>query len=109
EDVAHYVEMPELGAQVARTGSIGPRKKLAIQALRSVISKARSHGYELLIAGATEAVREAADRHEFVTEASAAIGTELRIIARAREAELSFHGVASRHAGKREWIMVDLG
>ena len=26
-----------------------------------------------------------------------------------REAELSFLGVASRHAGRREWVMVDLG
>jgi exopolyphosphatase/guanosine-5'-triphosphate,3'-diphosphate pyrophosphatase len=109
EDVAHYVEMPELGAQVARTGSIGPRKKEAIRALRSVIARARTHDYELLIAGATEAVRQAADRREFVREVSAAIGTELHIIAADREAELSFLGVASRHAGKREWIMVDLG
>jgi exopolyphosphatase/pppGpp-phosphohydrolase len=108
-DVAHYVEMPELGAQVARTGSIGPRKKEAIRALRSVIAKARTHDYELLIAGATEAVRQAADRQEFAREVSATIGTELHIIAADREAELSFLGVASRHAGKREWIMVDLG
>lgn len=109
EDVAHYVEMPELGAQVARTGSIGPRRVSAIRALRSVIAKARAHGFELLIAGATEAVRQAADRQEFAREASAAIGTDLRIIAPHREAELSFLGVASRHAGRREWIMVDLG
>jgi exopolyphosphatase/guanosine-5'-triphosphate,3'-diphosphate pyrophosphatase len=109
EDVAHYVEMPELGAQVARTGSIGPRTKPAIQALRSVISKARAHDYELLIAGATEAVRQAADRQEFAREVSAAIGTELRIIAAGKEAELSFLGVASKNAGRREWVMVDLG
>jgi exopolyphosphatase/guanosine-5'-triphosphate,3'-diphosphate pyrophosphatase len=109
EDVAHYVEMPELGAQVARTGSIGPRTKPAIQALRSVIAKARAHDYEVLIAGATEAVRQAADRHEFAREVSAAIGTELRIIAADKEAELSFLGVASRNAGRREWVMVDLG
>ena len=109
EDVAHYVEMPELGAQVARTGSIGPRKKEAMRALRSVLRKSRAHDYELLIAGATEAVRQAADRQEFAREVSIAIGTPLRIIAPRREAELSFLGVASRHAGKREWIMVDLG
>ena len=109
EDVAHYVEMPELGAQVARTGSIGPRAKTAIRALRSVVARARVHDYELLIAGATEAVRQAADRDEFAREASAAIGTPLRIIGRDREAMLSFQGVASRHAGRREWVMVDLG
>ena len=37
EDVAHYVEEPELGPYVARTGAIGSRSKVAIQALRSVV------------------------------------------------------------------------
>ena len=38
-----------------------------------------------------------------------AIGTPLRIISADREAELSFLGVATYHAGRREWVMVDLG
>ena len=101
EDVAHYVEMPELGAQVARTGAIGDRAKPAIRALRSVVSRARTHGFELLIAGATEAVRLASDREEFVRRAGEAIGTPVRILAPEREAELSFFGVASRHAARR--------
>src|ERR1700693_4323203 len=75
-DVAHYVEMPELGAKVARTGTIGTRARPAIRALRSVIARARTHGYELLIAGATEAVRIASDRDAFVREAGEAIGTK---------------------------------
>jgi exopolyphosphatase / guanosine-5'-triphosphate,3'-diphosphate pyrophosphatase len=108
-DVAHYVEMPELGAQVARTGSIGPRAKVAISALRWVVTQARAHNYEVLIAGATEAVRQASDRDAFAREAGRAIGTPLRIISAHREAELSFNGVAANHAGKREWLMVDLG
>jgi exopolyphosphatase/guanosine-5'-triphosphate,3'-diphosphate pyrophosphatase len=108
-EVAHYVEMPELGAYVAKTGKIGSRGKLAIRALRAVVEKARAHGYERLIAGATEAVREASDRDAFVREAGAAIGTAVRIIPARREAELSFLGVASGHAGRREWVMADLG
>ena len=35
-DVAHYVEMPELGAHVARTGAVGARAKPVIRALRSL-------------------------------------------------------------------------
>jgi exopolyphosphatase/guanosine-5'-triphosphate,3'-diphosphate pyrophosphatase len=108
-DVAHYVEMPELGSQVARTGAIGTRAKPAIRALRSVVARARDHGYELLIAGATEAVRKASDREAFVREAGEAIGAEVHIISPKREAELSFLGVASNHAARREWLMVDLG
>ncbi|HVC77216.1 MAG TPA: hypothetical protein VND96_11960 [Candidatus Micrarchaeaceae archaeon] len=108
-DVAHYVEMPELGAQVAKTGAIGPRAKTAIRALRSVVARAQTHGYEVLIAGGTEAVRQASDREAFARLAGEAIGTPLRTVGAHREAELSFLGVASNHAGRREWLMVDLG
>src|SRR6202171_5990027 len=109
EDVAHYVEMPELGPQVARTGVIGARAKPAIRALRSVVARARTHGFEVLIAGATQAVRQARDGADFARAASAAIGTPVHVISAKREAELSFLGVASRHAVRREWAMVDLG
>jgi exopolyphosphatase/guanosine-5'-triphosphate,3'-diphosphate pyrophosphatase len=109
EDVAHYVEMPELGPQVARTGKIGPAAKPAIRALRSVVAKARTHNFEVLIAGATEAVRQAQDREAFLREAGEAIGVPVHIISAHREAELSFLGVASRHAARRDWVMVDLG
>jgi exopolyphosphatase/guanosine-5'-triphosphate,3'-diphosphate pyrophosphatase len=109
EDVAHYVEMPELGPQVARTGSIGSRTKPALRALRFVVARARAHGFEHLIAGATQAVRQAVDGEAFAGEASAAIGVPVHIISAKREAELSFLGVASRHAVRREWAMADLG
>ncbi len=109
EDVAHYVEMPELGARVARTGSIGTKSRIAIRALRSVITRARKHGFDRLIAGATAAVREASDGEAFAEKAGEAIGVPVHIISGGREAELSFLGVASRHAARREWVMVDLG
>jgi len=109
EDVAHYVEEPELGPYVARTGAIGSRSKVAIQALRSVVERAREHSFDVLIAGATQAVRQATDRDAFVREAGRAIGVPVHVIPAQREAELSFFGVASRHAVRREWAMVDLG
>jgi len=109
EDVAHYIEMPELGVQVARTGVIGSRARPALRALRRVVDQAKAHGCDRLIAGATHAVRQAADGRAFVREAGALIGVPVQVISAAREAELSFRGVASRHAGRREWVMVDLG
>jgi exopolyphosphatase/guanosine-5'-triphosphate,3'-diphosphate pyrophosphatase len=109
-DVAHYVEIPELGREVAATGRIGPAKtREVIAALTSVIERARAHGYSELVAGATAAVRLASDRDEFLAAASAAIGTPVRLIGEAREAELSFDGVASRHASRRTWLMADVG
>jgi len=109
-DVAHYVEMPELGARVARTGAIGSKGRIAIRALRKVIAQARKHGYDKLIAAATQAVREASDGEAFARQAGLAIGVPVHVISSQREAELSFLGVASRHAARRrEWVMVDLG
>lgn len=109
EEVAHYVEMPELGARVAKTGVIGSRAKPALRALRKVTGQAKAHGYDHLIAGATQAVRQASDGAAFVHQASEVIGVPVHVISAEREAQLSFMGVASRHAAKREWVMVDLG
>src|SRR5205807_2919500 len=109
EDVAHYVEMPELGAQVARTGAIGSHAASAVRALRKVLGEARKHGYEELIACATEAVRRASDGRTFARQAAQVIGAPVRIISGKREAELSFLGAASRHASRREWVLADLG
>jgi exopolyphosphatase / guanosine-5'-triphosphate,3'-diphosphate pyrophosphatase len=109
EDVAHYLEMPELGAHVARTGVIGSRARPALKALRRVVDQAQADGCERLIAGATHAVRQAADGPAFIREASQLLGVPVQVISEAREAELSFLGAASRHAGRREWVMVDLG
>jgi exopolyphosphatase/pppGpp-phosphohydrolase len=109
EEVAHYVEEVELGPHVSRTGAVGTRSRVVIRALRAVVEHARTHRFEALIAGATQAVRKASDRDAFVAEAGQAIGVPVRIIPAQREAELSFLGVASRHAARREWAMVDLG
>ncbi|SRR6266568_2271615 len=109
EEVAHYVEMPELGPQVARSGAIGSRAGIALRAVRKVCGQALSHGYDQLIACATQAVRQASDGAAFVRQASAAIGVPIRTISSKREAELSFLGAASRHAIRHEWALVDLG
>src|SRR2546427_1807039 len=109
EDVAHYVEMPELGAQVARTGAIGAGGGAALRALRKVLAGARKDGYDQLIACATEAVRRASDGRPFARRAGEVAGVPVRIISARREAELSFLGAASRHASRREWALVDLG
>ncbi len=109
EDVAHYVEMPELGAQVARTGAIGTRGTLALRAARKVLKAAARHGYDELIAGATQAVRQARDGPQFVRQASDDLGVPVRVISAHREAELTFLGAASRHSSRRAWALVDLG
>ncbi|HET7379321.1 MAG TPA: hypothetical protein VFJ24_04695, partial [Gaiellales bacterium] len=108
-DVAHFVEMPELGPHVAKTGSIGTAGGAAIRALKKVVGQAAEHHFDVLIAGATQAVRQAADGEDFAKKAGEAIGVPVRVIPAHREAELSFLGAASRHAARREWVMIDLG
>ena len=109
EDVAHFVEMPELGPQVAKRGAIGSRGRVALRALRKVVAEARTQGYDHLIVSATEAVRQARDGAAFVKQASEVVGAPVRIISGRKEAQLSFIGAASRHAIRREWALVDMG
>ena len=110
DDVAHYVEMPEVGRWVERDGRVGREGTHAVHvALDRVIRQARAHGYEHLVAGATEALRRAADRDQVLAGASAALGVPVRLIPEAREAELSFLGAALRHAVPGDWLLADIG
>ncbi|MFZ0217844.1 MAG: hypothetical protein WAM30_18085 [Candidatus Dormiibacterota bacterium] len=109
-EVGHYVEMPELGARVDRTGRIGPAgTAVVLEALESVLAQARGPGFEHVVAGATAAVREAPDGQEFLDMASLVAGTPVRLISAEREAQLSFLGVASAHRVPGEWVMADIG
>src|SRR5256714_8990739 len=109
EEVAHYVEMPALGPQVARNGVIGSRAAYALRAVRKVMEQARSHGHDELLACATQAIRQASDGPAFVRQANEVLGVPVRVISGRREAALSFLGAASRHAVRHEWALVDLG
>src|SRR5205814_8480780 len=73
-DVAHFVEMPELGVQVARTGATGTHGAGALRALRRVIAEARKHGYEELVACGTEALRQASDAQNFGRQPADVLG-----------------------------------
>lgn len=108
-EVAHFVEMPSLGAVVARTGRVGEKSSEAVAALRSVVDQARATGFEHIVAGATAAVRRASDGEEFLRRCSDAIGVTVHLISPEREAQLSFAGAASGHAVRRQWLLVDLG
>jgi exopolyphosphatase/guanosine-5'-triphosphate,3'-diphosphate pyrophosphatase len=109
-EVGHHVEMPELGAGVARSGRIGvTRGRRAIAAMLRMAGIAEQLECQELVVGATAAVRKAEDGQEFLERAAEALGRPVRLISGAREAELSFAGVASRQAPRGEWLMGDLG
>ena len=108
-DVSAHVEMPALGREVARTGKAAGAARRVVGALRRVVAAARADGAEVLIAGATEAVRRASDRESLLARASEAIGEPVRLIAPEREAHLSFLGASEGHAVKGDWLLCDLG
>lgn len=109
-DIAHYVEMPELGARVDRDGELGDEGiEAALAALDSVLGRAANHGYQQLVAGATAAVRRAPDGPRLLSAATARIGVPVRLLSEAREAQLAFLGVAEHHAVPVDWLMADLG
>lgn len=110
EDVSRYLDIPELGARVERDGVLGEEGRAhALAALDGVLGQARGDGYELLLASATAAVRNASDGAELIREASERIGVPMRLLSGRREAELSFLGVTLRNAIDGPWLMGDLG
>lgn len=110
DDVARHLEIPELGARVDRDGALGEEGRAhALAALDAVLGQAREDGYELLLASATAAVRNASDGADLIREASERIGVPMRLVSGRREAELSFLGVTLRNAVDGPWLMGDLG
>src|ERR1700689_2931323 len=100
-----------LGASVFRTGRISQEsmdlicgvlggmaqqyKRLEVNAVRSV---------------ATAAVRDASNQQEFITRASAALGTDVEIISGQEEARLIHLGVKSRWPHPKErFLFIDIG
>ena len=108
-DVASHVEMPSLGEVVARTGRAGAALDRVVAAFARVVAAARADGADLVAAGATEAVRRAADGDRLLEAASAAAGLPVRLLTEEAEGRLSFLGAAQRHAVAAEWLLCDIG
>ncbi|HSR25323.1 MAG TPA: hypothetical protein VLW53_17340, partial [Candidatus Eisenbacteria bacterium] len=109
-EIGHYVETTDLVAEVDRTGFIGSTKlREVLGALRTVLSRARVHGYHDIVAGATAAVRAAVDAAELLDRASTLAGGPIRVLDAEREARLTFLGVAGRHAARGHWLLADIG
>ena len=81
-----------------------------LDALRSFVATCRDHGVERLAAVGTSALRDAANRQEFV-ERARALGVEVEPIAGEEEARLSFQAVRRdpRWSGAASVMVVDIG
>ncbi len=98
-----------LGESVSATGRIkGDFYELALDTFRRFRQIADQLGIENLAAFATAAVRDAENRNEFVADAEAVLGHEIRVLSGEEEALLSADGVMLGIPGA-EGIVADLG
>src|SRR5947209_2904207 len=67
------------------------------------------HGAEAIEAVATSAVRDAANRDEFLLGLRERFGVEARLLSGDEEARLTFLGATSRRAGDEPTLVVDVG
>jgi exopolyphosphatase/guanosine-5'-triphosphate,3'-diphosphate pyrophosphatase len=99
-EVERLLEITRLGEGVDAGGTLGelPMGRVAA-ALERYAARARALGAERMLAVATSAVRDAANREEFLARV-AATGFQPRLLSGEEEAQTTFAGVRSRAPGE---------
>lgn len=91
--VEDEVDMVRIGESVDASGEISPQKRDAsINILRKYKALAEQHGAEHIFVVATEAIRKARNRDEFLTAVKRETGLEVQLISGDAEATLTFYG-----------------
>jgi exopolyphosphatase / guanosine-5'-triphosphate,3'-diphosphate pyrophosphatase len=109
-EVRRVVLMPRIGAAVNATGRIGVAKIDEVGGiLRDLAAVAREAGAGVMLLGATEAVRKAADREEALRVFGAAFGVPCELISGDAEARLAFRGAVGSAAPGGLALVCDIG
>ena len=109
-EVRRVVLMPRIGAAVNATGRIGAAKIDEVAAvLRDLAAVARNARAAVMLLGATEAVRKAADRDEALRVFGEAFGVPCELIGGDAEARLAFRGAVSAAAPDGVALVCDIG
>ncbi len=91
--VADEEELVRIGESVTTTGAISAQKRdQALATLCKYKALAEQHGSELVLAVATEAIRQASNASEFLADVQRETGLEVYIINGDVEATLTFYG-----------------
>lgn len=100
-----------LGRGVDASGRLDPAAvEETLDCLRAYRSVLDRHGVQRVRAAATSAVRDAANRAEFLDAASEAIGAPVELLTPAAEAALSFRGAtAGLKPAAGGWLVLDIG
>ncbi len=109
--VAQQKEVVRLGeGEFAHNRITGPAMERGLVVLRRFVDMARGFGAEDVFAVATAAVREAANRDEFVERASTECGIDVRVVSGAEEARLIYLGIVSGvDLGFQRGLFIDIG
>lgn len=110
EILADEVELTRIGESVTATGNISPEKtQAALQALKAYQALAAQYGAEQVFVVATEAIRQAANRDEFLARVREETGLEIQLISGTVEATLTFSGVTYEADQHKRIGVMDLG
>src|SRR2546426_12032631 len=102
---------PRLAAGLDRQGRLSrAAMRRAVTALKRMAEIARARGVERMSVVATSAIRNAANRRQFVDRVRAETGLRVRVISEQEEAELAFESAArSFDLGDRPSAVADVG
>lgn len=91
--LADELELVRIGESVTTTGNISPEKlQSSITTIRAYQELAAQHQASVVVAVATEAIRQAGNSAQFLAAIHEATGLEVQLIAGAVEAMLTFYG-----------------
>ncbi|MGH9935680.1 MAG: Ppx/GppA phosphatase family protein [Blastocatellia bacterium] len=110
--VANAKEVVRLGRSAARDQRLsGAAMDRAIDCLKRFRRVAESHGARELIAVATSAVREAANRDQFLTRAAEEAGVDIDMLSGIEESRLIALAVSVRHrqSSRQQALVIDIG
>lgn len=110
-DIDRRQTVTRLGRGVDASGRLHPEAvEETLDCLRAYRSVLDRHGVQQVRAAATSAVRDAANRAEFLDAASKAIGAPVELLTPAAEAALSFRGAtAGLEPAAGGWLVLDIG
>ncbi len=109
-EVERILTVTRLGEGVDAGRQLGPEAMERVYACLAGYREAvERHGASRVLAYATSAVRDAANREAFLQEITSRYGFDTRLLSGEEEALLTFHGVGAGRELEEPTLMVDLG
>lgn len=110
ETIEHQSTLARLGESVDENGEISSDKmKTAVDTVRKYQELAKQHGAEQILALATEALREASNKQDFVETIKRETGIEVQLISGSAEAVLDYYGATYSPNTPSDTGVLDVG